>query len=416
MQLSIIPRNDPQGTTLLRLESMLAAGYGYDMFFCTAEHNRRFARAGYLANIYNLMDGTPHAGRDAFWQQPLRAVELNGGLYTLPLSFGFKYVSINDSLPQPIIDRFTRNETISFSELLHIYYQLIETYPQYAHWYFSSGWCAGRVTAPMALTVYMQYFINFETRTADLTNSNFIDFLTYRFDIFRRPVSVDANAQLCGILRNNTHLQLTYANHVFHVDNHHLNPALAFADPSLYAPGRLVFNHARPVTDKHGQLLMDMWNSPGYAGTWTSVSFNAAGDSELAWEFTQYLISAFSVHRGHVALSRASSFGWGRYSMTTPILRDMFRPHVDAAFRSVNRIPTNINSLLNADIDVTCPDTFDGILARLEAFNEMPMATIAYFELVLLALDDYMQFMAGQITPEEYARRLQSEVSAWLAE
>lgn len=405
--------------------SMIAgieAGGGYDLFFTFGAADSTLGRAGRLANIYSLMDQDPFTNpsafsvtRDDFWQQPLRALEVDGALYKLPLSFGFQYISINDSLPWSIIDRFTRHETISLSDLLHIYHELTELYPEYSHWHFASGLTAGVLRYAILLD-YMQHFIDYEAGTADLTNDEFIDFLAHRYGMLNRPMATIAWGLFREPFRSYDDTMRVATSHVFHMDSSHLSPALAFIDPSLYHPERLAFSNPRALTDRQGRLIMDHWSRIGHVSTWANVSINAVGNYELAWEFTQYLVGAFSQPRGLVPINMARNYGWGRYSFATPIMRDMYRPHITTALESVNRFMLGATPLLGTEINTGCADTLGAILARLETYNEMPMTIPVPLELLQRAWGELENFMSGDITPDEFANILQQEISIMLAE
>jgi len=99
-----------------------------DIFYIEDNRDlRTFARSGFLVDIYTLIDADPHISRDDFFTEALRAFEINGRLFMLPISFGFQYVGINAGLPQEFIDRFTQHSTITFPQMIDLYIDLKTT-------------------------------------------------------------------------------------------------------------------------------------------------------------------------------------------------------------------------------------------------------------------------------------------------
>ena len=392
-----------------QLQVIFASGERYDMILLYDIPIWGFANAGYLTNIYTLMDPDPFVNPLAintslsdFFEQPLRAIEIRGGLYSFPIGFGFHYVFINVGLPQHIIDWFTASDTMSICDMMSIYLDIVRD-PDFEHMYFSSGFPGGYLPCA-ALSVFIGNFVNFNNRTADLQNPEFIYFLTKLQKVFNRPVEFGIE-HLVQFRTASTVRVLT--NHVFHVDTGRWNPAYAFVNSSLYHPRDLIFYHARPITDTNGHLILDTWHYryPFRAfvrntNQWLHVIFPAVGNSELAWEFTQHIVA----------------FGnqWPTSSfLASPIVRELFRPHVIDAFRAIPAHP--VDCALNIRI-TDCINTLNKVLDGIAAFNEMPMTPATSHIPNTLFEYDLDLFMASNITAEEFARRLQNSITMWLAE
>ena len=388
------------------LRTLLSAGQGYDMFFPMAQHVFDFAGAGYLINIYTLMDLDPfvhpwmsNAGRDNFFHQPLRAREINGRLHALPVSFGFYHVSINTALPDSIITQFISYDSMSIADLMRLYLLLVANYPEYEDMHIVSGLIDGRGVSGL-LQLYMDNFIDYSSRTVDLMNDDFIDFLYDFLEIFSRPFNFGGQAIP---IRAYPMLANFRDRYVFMANSIALNPVLDVVDASHFLPGRNVFYHSRPITDRQGRA---------HNGTWAQVSFFTGGNYILAWEFAQYVIAEFTLPTGNLSRYRARQAGWGPHSMATPIARELFRPHLSAVFQEVNTITTNWHggSMLRPNIDI---NTETAIVQRIEAMIESPMAYAGNYFPIHYVWDDYMDFIADAITAHEFARRLQSAVSIW---
>ena len=414
LELSTYNINDSIGrvNAANRLVTMLAAGEGYDMFFSGMHPVSQFARQGYLTNIYTLIDLDPFmhpwastGGRDDFYLQPLRAMEIGGRLYSFPLSFGFYNITVNAALPDAFVAGFTTRDIMCLGELMRMYVELITLYPEYDEMHFISGFTANY------LQFYMNNFIDHNGRTADFTNSGFVDFLENLRIISARPEEQGAGHVFPMHAQDSMRRA---GNHVFHVHHSFLSPAFAFIDTNYLTNGAENFVGARQITDTQGRLVLS--TSPfGSQGTWAMLSFPSAGNSILAWEFTQHLISEFSQPTGSLS-ANASNRGWGGYSMATPIARELFVPHVTPVFQRVNRYRQYFGQLLRSDADIMRPETFDRILARIGTLNEMPMSYVNRDIPLSLFWGDFSGFMDGDITADELARRMQAEVLIWFAE
>ena len=399
-----------------RLRTALMAGIDYDMFLLGAIplHIWPLAQSGALIDIYTLIDQDPHVSRSDFFEQALKAWEVDGGLYSFPLSFGFQYVSINANLPQSIINRFTGYTHISFREMLSIYNELISRYvDEFGHLHFA--FCTNLWNTPtVILYSYIDNFIDYDNRTSDLTNESFIEFLIELRSAF---VAYERRFRDIMPFRDYTFLQYTAEHYAFSIDTSRLNPVLAFVDTPHFV-------HGRPMSDGHGQLLLDWWRSPhGYywpisPSTWTAVCISASGDSVLAWEFTQYLLREFSQSASPPVR------GWGQYSMVSPISRQLLWPHMTTAFATLDIYSTRLGAAMHRHAQATgaaksyqeWDSLIEHTITQFEMLNEMPMVRPDSHIPRRLFEYNFGLFMDGIIRAEEFAQRLQNSVSLWLIE
>lgn len=373
-----------------RLRTMLSAGQGYDMFVTDSQPILRLANAGYLANIYTLMDAAPFPGaainRDRLFRQALAAHEINGSLYVLPLTFGFNYVYINSRLPHTIIEHFIINDTISFCEMMRIHLDIRDLY-EYDMYFIGNFW---RAYYPYhALSLYIDNFANF-------ADDEFMQFLSLLADVYSRPVTAGRLRHAAGI--RNAGTVRNFIDYTFLIDSFGFCPVFAFADKSLINPDA-VFFYARPLTDARGRLLLSHCCCRG------NVSITSAGNRHLAWEFTQHLIKA----------SAAGPNSFSTHSMVSPILREYLEPFVFDAIGRTNRMSIFAEEapILFSHIPHTDEETFGSIVARLESYNQRQMAPLRSHIPVEYYSDDMTAFLLDNITPEEFARRLELTVAQW---
>jgi hypothetical protein len=386
-----------------RLETMLMAGDGYDLFFLDDHPLWRYAQSGFLRNIYDLIDESPRTSRDAFFLNPLQAMEINGGLYALPLSFGFTFASINSNLPEAFIERFLQKETVSLQYLLDMYAELIDQYPgEFGRLQFSSQNWALLANPFRIMHSEIARFVDLNNRTTGFTSDlfhNFANSFSSTFENWTSPLFTSFSN--LRFERNDWEdLSSSYA---FLFDSRFSNPGFAYF-PASY------FTNGIPITDTYGNLLIyseTMWS----ASTWATVCIPTAGDGLLALDFTLHLIEFFSLHLQQLRQNAS----WGEHSFGTPVLREF----ADSQIR--NTFSTFIEQLERRDAHrliggIPRPYQVDTAVARWAEYNEMPMSiNVPHIPLALVS-DDIDMFMRGLMTTEQFAQQLENRVSLWLIE
>jgi hypothetical protein len=364
---------------------------------------RAYARSGFLVDIYTLIDECQHTSRDDFFTQALTAYEMDGGLYLFPLSFGFKYISINANLPQSAIDRFTQLSAISMRQLFELYHEIIAEYGnEFGHLNFLQD-----MDMIIMRSGILNGFVDFDTRASNLMDEDFISLLEHwapldpwdDIGFFTMIITHPANS----IAR----LQDLAGNYMFMVDTASLNPSYAFLTPA-----EVHFKHHIPLTDEAGRLLIN--NSPGvYNPNWATVCITTVGDSALAWEFTRYLIATYS-QPAHMVEGR-----WGHNSFASPILRSLYERHISRALESF-AMPSGPAARRVWRVAAQEPDELmreiNNVLPRLAAYNEMPLVLMD--ALIPYSLHNYtLNYLSlGLITAADAAQQLHNSITLWLME
>ncbi|MCL2287395.1 MAG: hypothetical protein FWC32_13660 [Firmicutes bacterium] len=162
-----------------RFATLLMAGDGYDIIFVDGINNHplwAWAESGLLTDAWTLIDAAPNVTRDDFYVNALEAFAHNGGLWGLPLSFGFEYVGINTSIPSSFIDRFAQFEIISVRELMELYLDLRAAFEdEIDHLHFTRGSNTSRIE--QVVLHDLGSFVDFENRVSHLNSANFVSFL-----------------------------------------------------------------------------------------------------------------------------------------------------------------------------------------------------------------------------------------------
>ncbi|MCL2190221.1 MAG: hypothetical protein FWC16_14510 [Defluviitaleaceae bacterium] len=393
-----------------RLHTMLMAGEGYDLFFQNHIPASFYARSGLMTDVYTLIAQNPNTQLEDFFHQPLQALEYRGGLYSFPLNFGFVYVFINENLPSYFIERFTNKENITLREMMRLYNDLMHEHgSEFSHLFFAEG--NFLIHSPSLLfRSYIGGYIDLENHQINVTEDSFIAFLHDLYTLNRngRIMSMFSSVPIMG----NDILRDVSSTHVFTVQSSSLNPALAFIDELQH------FAHGIPLADNQGKLILDIAHLS--SATWAILNFPAVGDSTLAWEFTQHLITAFTFPQGHLPFGvqvGGTSIFWGQYSVSTPIKRRYFEPHIT---QSINYTRGYGHSFLQADIDLRNDDTMNAIvenaIRRLALYNDMPMSTLYGSVQSTVFESNLALFLYGVLSVEEFVLRLESALQLWLME
>jgi len=394
---------DAREAHLMRLQTQLMAGQGPDMFqFMEGQNIHTFVDSGLLVDFNTLMDNDPRTNRDDFFTEPLNALEIAGGLYVFPSSFGFEFVGINAGLPQSVIDQFTQHSTITVAQMLDIYLYLIDNYSEeFGHLIF--GTSSGMSWPIRIMESVAGGFIDFNTRTANLTDPGFVSFL----EMFKRVADGREIIQGWGVgpISDEAWLRQQSYVSVFVMESSQLTTANAH-----FTPANPIFAHYIPHADAQGRLLLTdfSWRSFNYG----AFCVTTAGDSALAWEFIQYLIPAYTQPVGRAAIDPVSGAEvWGYRYLASPIQRNLFREHAQRAiayYFAHDEIQDFVGTPIPSDISAA--------IDRIAELNEMPMAMMYPMLPLSLFEENFGLFMDGVLTPEDFAQRMQNSIALWLME
>jgi len=408
---------------ILRMQTMLMAGQGYDIFFLEPEHSlfHQF-RSGLVADIWPLIDNCELTSREDFFTGALEAVSFDGGLYAFPFSFGFQYVGINANLPQEFINRFAALDTIITGQMMEIYLDLLDAHWD-EFWHLNFGTCIRVLDREVMIWNKMHEFVDFDARRANLTDDRFVTFIENLMRVYETPPDLMQGAFTGWYPRMMPESYHGIADYfVFSVHNMYMPTMYALLP--MYNPP---FLHYIPLVDGYNRVRTNIgldfgWfqQLPDYSSSrWNLLSITAAADGDLAWEFiSQHLILA--------SLSPASASGqtgWGItplpmgfYSVNLPIRRDLVRSGPDIALRAALRdIPPY--TFINIDPD-NIPRASPELLAvtnTLLTKAEMELAPLPLIPYSIVESNfDYM--LRGILPVREALQRVHNTVSLWLIE
>lgn len=403
---------------LIRLSTLLMAGQGYDMFLVNFYTEPwplwAWAQSGLLTDIWTLMDACQNTGRSHFYENVLESFTHNGGLWAFPIGFSFEYVGINANLPQRFIDRFASYSTISLGQMMAVYEDLMTYYgDEFNHLSLSSG--ANTGLAAEAVIRSITSFIDFGNRTSNLDSDGFIEFMRLVGQSYtamtRHPM-----AEIYMKLDSPYRVSDKSRYFVFSAYSWSLNPARALLPLNEY-----YFIHKIPLTDEVGRLRI----SHRGGSQWGAWSFPAAGDSELAWEFTQHLtyamVNPVGIALRHPYFHVIESLAGGNRAVT-PINRSMLE---NQTYQWI--IAATEWDQLAFGRAIFAPHLYtpegrarelENVLARLSVYNEMPISLPPLIPHGLRQgiIDTVEQLIHGIITPETAAQHIHNRVFLWLIE
>jgi len=392
-----------------RFATMLMAGDGPDIFVYDRFYDiHALAASGLIMDFATLIDNCSVTSRADFFTQPLDAFSLNGGWYLFPTNFSYQYVAINTSLPPSIINRFTSYDTITMLQMMDIYLELKENYPdEFGHMYLGLANSAGGGGVTRIVAAEMGRYIDLDGRTSDLTNPDFINFLEMLLQ------AADGRTFVMGAVggtMSQDFIEQFVPDYVFTVHSS------SWMQKMYFTPNTAHFYHPRLLTDYQGRLLLDIiWDQ----STWSALGVTAAGDYNLAWELIRYMVAAYTQPVGRARGQWGQAFG--DHYIGSPILRELFYDHSRRAFdtflnTSFDGITPHYMRFVGLDDPYERERQVAAAIERIAVYNEQPMAMLSPMLPGSLFADNLDLFLRRVITPQEFAQRTQNAVTLWLLE
>ena len=378
-----------------------------DFTFFTDDFYHRFSHPGFLMDFYTLIDNCPVTSRDDFFMDAISAREFMGGVFQLPMLFGFNYIGINNNIPQHFIDRFTALSYISVSEIINLYLELLYTYPNEFGGMYTGLNILGRLNP---FTINLPSFIDFDARTANFIQPDLIQSLELAREFNTRknlPMILTSRNAIVSTLD----LREITINSMFFGGWGGLGQVDAF-----FYRDDIPFTHFIPLTDDYGRLIISQplpMLRPNFdPNVWIPIGEN----TDLAWEFTRYLIKSFSQPIGQSAISPIAGDAalWGSNTFRVPIMRSLFESHLNSVFERVVEFNEEFDFGFNTGAEFA--REAEMVKARIYEHSNMP-TTISILPVPpALIMPVFEEFEMGLITAEAALTRMQNSVRLWLIE
>ena len=377
-----------------------------DFTLFTGGFYHQFALGGHLMCFYTLIDNCNYTSRDDFFMNAIEARRFMDGVFELPMLFGFNYIGINNSIPQHFIDRFTALSGISMSDMQRLYLELLENYTDQ----FGGMNTGLEIISPLnSFTLNLSNSIDFDTLTANFVNPELIQSMELERTFATRrnwPMFVTIRPSILDMptLREYAATDMFLGGW----------DGLGQADAFFYREG-VPFTHFIPLTDDYGRLIISQPAPMARPNVDPSVWIPAAGDTDLAWEFTRYLIKAFSQPIGRAAtLLWGYPAPWGSNTLRVPIMRSLFESHMQSVFENLAGI--NERRMFGFNTGAEFEREAEIAVARIYRYSNMPTTILPIPVPPALILPVFEEFELGIITAEAALTRMQNSVRLWLIE
>ena len=379
-----------------RLMTLLTAGYGYDMFMMppgiSSVHIpgvHSLAQSGYLTDIFPLIDQCRHRNLDDYFINAFNTYTINERLYGFPLTFSFEYLAINAKLPEQFIDKFTLYDYVSTEQLMHLYIELINNYPD-EFGFLSITNSLTFLNLHTLVHHNLNNYIDLENKRSGLTDKSFILFLENIRQLALRlwdPMGFTPGFEVLSQeeIRTRTE-EFMFLTVGFNRTGINM----------LFPPEDSYFIHFIPLSNKNGELMPH---------SNFIFCFSETGNSTLAWEFMQYMLNTFIDFHSNTNVPFFNGFD-------TPIARNLFNANFEmwmterlgrfGNFYGEIRYRINENDSHNA-------------LERLYMYSQMPIARFSHVP-VHIVIESIFLMKQGTETAEEAAQRLHNLVTLWLTE
>jgi len=408
---------------LTRLNTQFMAGHSYDII---ALHPlfpiQSWMRSGFLANMYTLMDNCYLFGREDYFENVLAAFEFNEGLYVLPVGFGFEYVGINARMPERFIHQFMAYDTISFQNIIDIYYELMMSEYSSTVEHFALRQTGSRLfDIEFLINMEIANYVDFYNRDSLLMDGGFESFLTSikRISAFGTSPKLSRVAMFGSeTVRTATRILPRFYDELaflFEGKNGTI-PIHVFFD--AVSPSFLNFI---PVSDGNGNLVIDHFNL-NYNTMTFSISNNR--NSALAWEAVQHLSTLLMTTPGSHGLVNTLSIPVRRYNAHYAVM-NTFETLINHNGSTMERFygicldSTMCDCCTQGD---TClcesvkAETIQTAVYEILRLAEMPMVIANSYIPSSLYADFIDSYMRGIISAPEAVRNIHNRIALWLIE
>ena len=370
---------------------------------------RSFSESGLLADFYSLIDASERFSRSDFFESALEAFEMGGGLYLLPLSFGFDLIGINNSLSDELLSRLSEKDSINMHDLIKLY-NAARHDGAHARWARVPIHNFGN--ALHQIYVYAYQFIDFDAQASGFLEDEFVEFLrSMRLaQAGREEYTFRGYVMWGNALGSYEEFANIAQEHPFINMAGQLNPVLP-----LLGSSHSYFSDFLPLADRDGRLMLrtnlqfspyGQWGAP----TWGSA-FAPAGSENQSFllDFVYELVLALTTYISR-GFGTPSFVSFGPESISTPIFQSMADRYYSAVFDRFLAQDRGQNPRLHEG------STRNDALARVAKLNARPMVFVDVEFMSSLFSDTVYRFLIGYLTPEQAAREMHNRVTLWLIE
>ena len=362
--------DNDSGKYVTQTVTSLMAGKADDIFDGTEIPYVKLADSGLLAGFYPLMDADKNFRKADYYTNVFDAMSYKGQLYMFPLDIWYTLTGINNTAAPDVIKKYSQLTTISDAERVSFYKANGNTK--------SLSLCE-RFDPLFVITRNFDQFINYEKKTCDFKNNNFIQLVTDLKNLMGKNTA--SNNVSYGIdLKKDAYDSQKYLFQDGYTDFY----LLKYKEFSG-------FRHFIPLATPDGKVYI-------YPVTKFCISEQSA-NKELAWEFIKFLTlpeTNNQIKTLHSNINKAS----------------FKEAEIASLKKSVEDNKSQFGIYPVGDVQQTIRD----VAAYYDKINQMPMRYVSLENYTDILTKDTGLLNKGAMTPEQMASDLQNKISLSLNE
>lgn len=389
--------DDNKVSYMYRIAIDLLSGTASDLIDLSGLDINHKAQSGLLVNIYDFMDIDSDFDKSDYYTNIFEAMEYDGGLYAMPLTFQYDMVYISKPLAESIGLDYENLKNISYTEMLDIYEKVKKTHASPDNFCLMPG-----ITKNSFFSYESVDFFDIETGHANFDSDEFLQHLklTKKLDTVYHPETKEWDFTRVGV-GNEDFLIEDFMFSKFTTSNIDMVKMMIEFENTIDPVPFLSSKRKAPF----GNLL------GAYA-----ISNNSK-NKELAWEFLKYCASAKELPAFE---SEEDEYQYSfMFLGNIPINIDNFYTYFRHSFESDIKDYSNVG--LEANWKFTNEEEKEKILQdtldQIHEWNKERNVLVGNLELTHLLkeeLDNYYYYDLA--TAEETAKIIQNKVFTYLNE
>jgi len=381
----VYPPKNPNEPTIMDSEKThqrVAAGADLDIVNISVFDYLAYADQGLLIDIRQYMEADPAFHMEDYYTNVFDAYIYKGGQYVFPLSFSYDTVAMEKTASPDLLAEFTVSDRIDYPKLIDLFTRSgLQGQKEMIY---------GTNFDLAILDTIVRDYIDYENKTCDLDNAQFIDMIKTYYAVQEQNMVFDSRA-LYDIALVEEREQALYADRYLFRRMGSDEKNYLFAG---YEPFNL-YTQAIPLVNEHGEI-------PIYAQDLFAIPANSPNKA-VAWEFLKYLASEevqskrmYSepvVHRAAYAATESAAIA--EFILNTEDYDLDYAPRV-----------------IVGDIAAMTADA----VAKQDKWNQMPMTIYSGMDITVLTavFSEIDLYTYGVYTEEQLASVIQEKVSAAL--
>jgi ABC-type glycerol-3-phosphate transport system substrate-binding protein len=394
----IVERPDDNKVSFMyRVVTDLLSGTANDLIDLSGLDINHKAESGLLVNIYEFMNKDPDFDKSDYYTNIFEAMEYEGGLYAMPLSFNYDMVYISKPLAESIGLDYENYKYISYTEMIDIYEKVRKNHPSPDEFYLMPG-----IVKESFFNYESVDFFDIKTGHANFESDEFIQHLklTKKLNTVYHPDTPEWDFTRVGV-RNEDFLMENFMFAKFTTTDIDMKNMMVEFE-----------NTISPIP-----FISSKGKAPFSSLLSTYAISNNSENKELAWKFLKYCASAkeLPVFETKEDEEKYSFMFWGNIPINIENFYTYFRYSFDSEVKwyEENELEGNWKFTNEEEKKKVFQDTLD----QIHEWNQERNVLVGNQELSTLLrgeLENYYYYDLA--TAEETAKIIQNKVFTYLNE